>query len=97
MDIFDNKAAEHKCAVEKVLEDIGAGTEKKILVLNKSDLLSDEQKRQRSVEWPEGILVSARGRSGLPQLVEAVEKTVHLIKKDKQEPVLKITQDGDAE
>jgi len=85
LDIFDGKAAEHKSSVEKVLDDIGAGNREKILVLNKSDLLNDEQKRQRAALWPEGILVSAQGRSGLKELLLAVETVVGLIKKEKQQ------------
>jgi len=97
LDVFDNKGGEHKSAVEKVLEDIGAGTREKILVLNKSDLLSDEQKRQRSAAWPEGILVSAQGRSGLKELLSAVETTAARLKKERQkqerEPVPETVRD----
>jgi len=85
LDVFDSKAAGHKSSVEKVLEDIGAGNREKILVLNKSDLLSDEQRRQCAAVWPEGVLVSAQGRSGLKELLAAVETVAALIKKEKQQ------------
>lgn len=80
LDVYDSSAEAHKRAVETVLEEIGAASRKRLLVLNKVDLLSEEQRRSRAVQWPEGIQVSARGRTGMDRLIEAVRETVLEIK-----------------
>ncbi len=73
LDAFDVSAAARKKAVEDVLEELGAGRKPVILVLNKGDLLSDELKRQRLAEWPQGILLSAKDGAGITELLKRIE------------------------
>src|SRR5262249_37198527 len=46
-------------AVDEVLEEIGAGEKPRLLVLNKADLLSEDERGEVSMEHPEAVLVSA--------------------------------------
>ena len=55
-------------AVEDVLEEIGAGSRPRMLVLNKADLLDDERRRELSFRHPEAVLVSAVTGEGLDDL-----------------------------
>src|SRR4051794_5580969 len=59
-------------AVEDVLEDIGAGDQERILVLNKADALDDERRRELAFRHPEGILVSALTGEGVAELGERI-------------------------
>ncbi len=88
LDVFDNSADVHKKAVEKVLEEIGAGSREKILALNKADLLTEEQRRQRAEQWPEGILISASARAGLNELLEAAQKIAAQVKAENANPAV---------
>jgi GTP-binding protein HflX len=60
-------------AVDEVLDEIGAGEKPRLLVLNKADLLSDEQLREAELDHPEAVLVSALEREGLDALRERIE------------------------
>jgi GTP-binding protein HflX len=60
-------------AVDAVLEEIGAGEKPRLLVLNKADLLSAEERKEVSLAHGEAVLVSAIGGEGLEQLRETVE------------------------
>jgi len=64
---------EQKLAVEKVLQEIGAGANPIILALNKSDLLTPEEQSVLTKKYPEGVLISARQRIGLEALNEKVQ------------------------
>ncbi|WP_205698229.1 GTPase HflX [Conexibacter sp. SYSU D00693] len=55
-------------AVDDVLEEIGAGDNPRLLVLNKADALDDEQRHELSIRHRDGILVSARTGEGLDEL-----------------------------
>ncbi|HEY6761184.1 MAG TPA: GTPase HflX [Baekduia sp.] len=61
-------------AVEDVLEDIGAGDRPRMLVLNKIDELSDEQREELSHRHPDGVQVSALTGAGLDELSVAIEQ-----------------------
>lgn len=60
-------------AVDEVLEEIGAGDKPRLLVFNKADLLSDEERREAEIDHPEAVLVSALQGEGLEQLRERIE------------------------
>jgi GTPase len=60
-------------AVDAVLEEIGAGGKPRLLVLNKADLLDEEERREALLRHPGAVLVSALGGEGVEQLRERVE------------------------
>jgi GTP-binding protein HflX len=60
-------------AVDEVLEEIGAGEKPRLLVLNKADLLDEEERREVTLSHPDAVLVSAIDGSGLDELREQVE------------------------
>jgi GTP-binding protein HflX len=60
-------------AVDDVLEDIGAGENPRLLVLNKIDALDDEARQALRLEHPAAVQVSARTGEGLDDLRAAVE------------------------
>ena len=61
-------------AVDEVLEEIGAGEKPRLLVLNKADLLDeDERARGRCSRHPDAVLVSALDGEGLEELRERIE------------------------
>lgn len=65
-----------KTAVEAVLKEIKADQKNILLVLNKSDQLNDEQKRQVSARWPRGVMISAREGFGMNSLMARIEEEV---------------------
>ena len=60
-------------AVDEVLEEIGAGEKPRLLVLNKADLLSEDERHEAALSHPEAVLVSALAGEGLEALREAIE------------------------
>jgi GTP-binding protein HflX len=60
-------------AVDEVLEEIGAGDKPRLLVLNKADLLDDDERAEVLLRHPGAILVSALADIGLDRLRESVE------------------------
>jgi GTPase len=60
-------------AVDEVLEEIGAGEKPRLLVFNKIDLLSAEQRRETELDHPDAVLVSAQEGEGLEALSERIE------------------------
>jgi len=61
-------------AVDDVLEEIGAGEKPRLLVFNKVDLLSEEERRETELDHPEAVLISAQEGEGLDDLREGIEK-----------------------
>jgi GTP-binding protein HflX len=61
-------------AVDEVLEEIGAGEKPRLLVLNKSDLLSEEERRDVGLSHPDAVMVSALTGDGLDELRERIER-----------------------
>jgi GTP-binding protein HflX len=62
-------------AVDEVLEEIGAGEKPRLLVLNKTDLLSDDERHEVELAHHDAVLVSALADEGLDQLRERIERT----------------------
>ena len=60
-------------AVDLVLEEIGAGEKPRLLVLNKADLLSEEQRHEVTIADPDAVLVSAAAGEGLDELRTRIE------------------------
>jgi len=60
-------------AVDVVLEEIGAGEKPRLLVLNKADLLNDEERDEAMLRHPEAVLVSALESEGIETLHERIE------------------------
>jgi GTP-binding protein HflX len=60
-------------AVDEVLEEIGAGEKPRLLVFNKIDLLSAEERRETELDHPEAVLISAQEREGLETLSGRIE------------------------
>jgi GTPase len=60
-------------AVDEVLEEIGAGEKPRLLVLNKADLLSEDERHEVALVHPEAVLVSALSGVGLEELRERIE------------------------
>ncbi|MFL5849512.1 MAG: GTPase HflX [Solirubrobacteraceae bacterium] len=59
-------------AVDEVLEDIGAGSSPRILVLNKADLIGAERREELRFRHPDGVVVSAKTGEGLEAVRERV-------------------------
>ena len=60
-------------AVHEVLEEIGAGEQPRLLVLNKADALDEDQREDVRLRHPDGVLVSALTGEGLEELGERIE------------------------
>jgi GTP-binding protein HflX len=60
-------------AVDEVLEEIGAGEKPRLLVFNKADLLSEEERAETGLDHPEAALISAQEGEGLDQLRGRIE------------------------
>ena len=61
-------------AVDEVLEEIGAGEKPRLLVLNKADLLSDDERHEVELAHQDAVLVSAIAGDGLDDLRELIER-----------------------
>jgi GTP-binding protein HflX len=67
-------------AVERVLQEIGAGESPRVLVLNKVDLLDAQALHELRLRHPEAVPVSAGTGAGLQELAERVERELrHLL------------------
>jgi GTP-binding protein HflX len=60
-------------AVDEVLEEIGAGAKPRLLVLNKADLLDEDERAEVLLRHPGAVLVSALAGTGLDDLRQQVE------------------------
>jgi GTP-binding protein HflX len=69
----EEHAALMKAAVEETLEEIGAGEQPRLLVLNKADLLDAETRTQLHLNHPEATIVSAETGEGIEELTERIE------------------------
>jgi GTP-binding protein HflX len=61
-------------AVDEVLEEIGAGEKPRLLVLNKADLLSEDERHEVEIAHPDAAVVSALAGEGLDELRERIEQ-----------------------
>jgi GTP-binding protein HflX len=62
-----------KRAVERTLEEIGAGDRRRLLVLNKVDLLDHDARQELRLRDPDAVLVSGVSGEGLANLGERIE------------------------
>jgi GTP-binding protein HflX len=62
-------------AVDEVLEEIGAGEKPRLLVLNKADLLTDDERREVELAHQDAVLVSAIAADGLDALRDLIERS----------------------
>jgi GTP-binding protein HflX len=60
-------------AVEEVLEEIGADSNPRVLVLNKVDLLDESARQELRLRHPDAVLVSGETGEDLEDLVERIE------------------------
>ncbi len=61
-------------AADAVLEEIGAGDKPRLLVLNKADLLDEDERGEALLRHPGAVLVSALTGEGIETLLERVEQ-----------------------
>ena len=61
-------------AVDEVLEEIGAGEQPRLLVLNKADAVDAERREELRFAHPDGIVVSALTGEGIDELGERIEQ-----------------------
>ena len=64
----DHERAGSIAAVESVLEELGAGEQPRLLVFNKIDVLSDEERRSLLVGRPDVVGISAETGEGIDEL-----------------------------
>ncbi|HXD55411.1 MAG TPA: GTPase HflX [Solirubrobacteraceae bacterium] len=62
-----------KAAVEGTLEEIGAGEQPRLLVLNKADLLDEDARTELRLHHPEATLISAASGEGIADLEARIE------------------------
>jgi GTP-binding protein HflX len=70
----EERRREDMQAVDSVLEEIGAGEKPRLLVLNKADLLSEDERHEVTLSHPDAVLVSALADQGLEDLRVRVEE-----------------------
>lgn len=78
VDAASEYAVEHKYVVDKVLEELGAAPKKKLLALNKADLLGEAEKIRLQNQFPEGVLIAAALKHGLSELIALVRRELGL-------------------
>ncbi len=64
----EEERAESIAAADVVLDEIGAGDSPRLLVMNKVDLLDDEQRRELRLRHPDAVQVSAETGEALDEL-----------------------------
>jgi len=78
LDVSSPAVDEQAETVEQVLADLGAADKPRVVALNKVDLLGPAGRRRAisavSGRYPGAAAVSATNRSGLPQLLEAIDR-----------------------
>lgn len=77
--VIDASAEEHrfaqmKAAVERTLEEIGAGESPRLLVCNKADLIDQRRWEELRLRHPEAVLVSAGNGAGFTELANALAR-----------------------
>src|SRR6476646_5686562 len=78
--VVDASAAEEEMdemlrAVDEVLEEIGAGEQPRLLILNKADAVGPERREELRFAHPDGIVVSALTGEGVDELGERIEQS----------------------
>jgi len=79
LDASSPMALEQAATVEQVLTDLGAKDKPRVVVLNKVDLLGPAARRRAigaiSTRYPEAVAISATKRTGLGELLGAVDRS----------------------
>jgi GTP-binding protein HflX len=79
LDASSPMALEQAATVEQVLTDLGARDKPRVVVLNKVDLLGPAARRRAigaiSTRYPEAVAISATKRTGLGELLSAVDRS----------------------
>jgi GTPase len=79
LDVSSSTVLDQAATVEKVLGDLGAADKPRVVVLNKVDLLGPSARRRAigavTSRYPDAVAISATKRSGLKELLGAVEKS----------------------
>ena len=70
VDVADEDRERHLEAVDRVLEEIGAGERSSLTVYNKADLLDAHELETLRVRMPQAVFFSARTALGLEQLLD---------------------------
>jgi GTP-binding protein HflX len=68
LDASDPDRALNLRAVESVLEELGAGELPRLLILNKADLLEDDERLALRAEFPDAVMVSVKSGEGIDSL-----------------------------
>ena len=76
IDAASEHAVEHTRVVEEVLKELGAESRKKLFVLNKADLLCDEEKARLRDAFPEALLISAAQNHGTRDLIATIRQVL---------------------
>jgi GTP-binding protein HflX len=63
-------------AADAVLDEIGAGASPRLLVMNKVDLLDDEERRELRMRHPDAVQVSAETGEGLDELRSKIATSI---------------------
>jgi GTP-binding protein HflX len=71
---LEARAEAMRAAVDQVLGEIGAGERPRVLVLNKIDLLGDDERQDLRLRHPGAVLVSGHTGEGLDELRARVER-----------------------
>jgi GTPase len=72
--VHESRMDAMRAAVDEVLEEIGAGERPRVLVLNKVDLLSAEEREELHLRHSDAVLVSGVDGEGLEQLHARIER-----------------------
>jgi GTPase len=63
-------------AANAALDEIGAGASPRLVVMNKVDLLDDQERRELSLRHPDAVLVSAETGEGLEELMDRIADSI---------------------
>ncbi len=74
--VEEDEMLEMMAAVDVVLEEIGAGENPRLLVLNKSDAIGPERRTELRRRHPDGILLSAAAGDGIERLKERISDEI---------------------
>jgi GTPase len=72
----EEERADSIAAADSVLEEIGAGSSSRLLVMNKIDLLDAEERRELSLRHPDAVLVSAETGEGLENVKKRIAEAI---------------------
>lgn len=77
----EKRAQAMRTAVEGVLDEIGAGDRPRVLVLNKIDLLGQDEREELRLRHPDAVLVSGISGESLDELHERIARELlHLLR-----------------